>query len=32
MTRHSRKDLLAKFHSMIEQKTPIIGGGAGTAA
>lgn len=30
MTRHSRKDLLAKFHSMIEQKTPIIGGGAGT--
>lgn len=30
MTRHTRKDLLAKFHSMIEQKTPIIGGGAGT--
>lgn len=30
MTKPTRKDLLARFHGMIEQKKPIIGGGAGT--
>lgn len=30
MTKPTRKDLLARFHDMIEQKKPIIGGGAGT--
>jgi predicted TIM-barrel enzyme len=30
MSRIDRKTLLAKFHGMIEQRQPIIGGGAGT--
>ena len=30
MSKPTRKTLLAQFHSMIEQKKPIIGGGAGT--
>lgn len=30
MSKLSRKDLLAHFHDMIEQRKPIIGGGAGT--
>ena len=30
MNKLTRKDLLAHFHDMIEQKKPIIGGGAGT--
>lgn len=30
MTRPDRASLLKKFHSMIEKKIPIIGGGAGT--
>jgi predicted TIM-barrel enzyme len=30
MTRHSRKDLLARFRAMIAKGEPIVGGGAGT--
>lgn len=30
MTKPDRKTLLKKFHGMIEQRIPIIGGGAGT--
>jgi predicted TIM-barrel enzyme len=30
MARFSRKDLMAKFHRMAADRTPIIGGGAGT--
>ena len=30
MTKLSRQELIKKFHSMIEQRIPIIGGGAGT--
>jgi predicted TIM-barrel enzyme len=30
MTRHSRKDLLDRFNTMIAKRQPIIGGGAGT--
>ena len=29
-SRPSRADLLAKFHDMVRQRRPIIGGGAGT--
>lgn len=30
MPRYARRDLLAKFHAMIDRRQPIIGGGAGT--
>lgn len=30
MPRFERRDLLARFHAMVERREPIIGGGAGT--